>query len=94
MSRSPWKDFASFDQSHYDKRNIVRSESYFDLASSNGQIAITDSVPLDQSHHDSSVSLDRGYIWTWHHRVRMGKSLPLKFTNLGFEGSELSSKTQ
>ncbi|KAL4386119.1 hypothetical protein GQ457_09G011410 [Hibiscus cannabinus] len=59
----------------------------------NDQITIADSssfdqTSLDQSHHSSSASLDWGYIWIWCHRVRMGKSLPLRLTNLRFEGYE------
>ncbi|KAL4369601.1 hypothetical protein GQ457_05G013040 [Hibiscus cannabinus] len=52
----------------------------------NGQITVTNSASFDQialvapSH--------QGYTQTWHHRVRMDKSLPLKLTNLGFEGPE------
>ncbi|KAK8693008.1 hypothetical protein V6N13_070608 [Hibiscus sabdariffa] len=34
----------------------------------------------------------QSYTQTWHHRVRMDKSLPLKLTNLGFEGSETCSR--
>ncbi|KAK8558144.1 hypothetical protein V6N13_073818 [Hibiscus sabdariffa] len=36
----------------------------------------------------------QGYTQTWHHRVRMDKSLPLKLTNLGFEGSESCRSSQ
>ncbi|KAK8553727.1 hypothetical protein V6N13_072668 [Hibiscus sabdariffa] len=60
----------------------------------NEQITMADSASFGLSHHRSSASLDQDYVWTWHHWVQMGKSLPFELTNLEFEGPEPGSKVQ
>ncbi|KAK8664394.1 hypothetical protein V6N13_084186 [Hibiscus sabdariffa] len=70
----------------------IRFQASFDHNLVNDLITITDLASLDHSRHGNYKSFHQDYTQTWHHRVRMDKSLPFKLANLRFEGSEPCSR--